>query len=482
MKKRLLFILIPIIALAAVIVYFLFSGTKETDLLSKVPKYAKSVLVIDIKGLSTKLLVDELTSDEKSAGKLAEMLPDSLPDIDFTNSGINLLDKAALFTIEFNQDIWVNLLLPLSDYQTFINFKDSLVATGDFTQRTNGDFLVSEKYKLTVNWNNNFVHISNCTFYPINSINGLIETLNLAPKMSILTDSVFTSKLSGDYDFFLYSTPYENHPKKTAQLISSNFAKSFSYIRFYDGELVINTEIELKKGSLADSVFKDKKNPVKAIQPNDSTGLTASLNINAESFFKFLEQFSSVKFDKDKIPLLMAWSGSASFALNSSQLIENEFISYEFDDNFNKVEVRKVTKEKVTDLQANLGIDKAVIDKVLSDKKIYKEGKDTLLFKGAGFVVKDKAESFLCYNRHLNQPQLADRTNDASVTMWLDYKKFLPILNDYRVQTDSLWLNRFDIENIELEVNKPENLQVNLKVSFKNKDKNAFFNIAEKIE
>ncbi|NJO88841.1 MAG: hypothetical protein HC831_07685 [Chloroflexia bacterium] len=233
-EKKLIFILIPSLLLTLVIIYFLFSGTKETDLLSKVPKYAKTVLVIDIKGLSAKLLVDELTSDEKSADKLAEMLPDSLPNVDFTNSGINLLDKAALFTIEFNHHIWLNLILPLSNYQIFINFKDSLIATGDFKKMTTGDFLISDKYKLAVNWDQNFVHISNCTFYPIHSVHGLIEVLNLAPNMSILTDSVFTSKLSGDYDFFLYSTPYENHPEKSAPLLNSNFAKSFSYINFFE--------------------------------------------------------------------------------------------------------------------------------------------------------------------------------------------------------------------------------------------------------
>jgi hypothetical protein len=393
-----------------------------------------------------------------------------------------LLDKAVLFTIEFNQDVWANLLLPLSDYQLFIDFKDSLVATGVFTQRTNGDFLVSEKYKLVVNWNNNFVHISNCTFYPIHSVHGLIETLNLAPNMSILTDSVFTGKLSGDYDFFLYSVPYENQPAKSSVLINSNFNKSFSYIKFYDGELIVDTEIEFKKGSLADSIFAQKKNSVKTILPDESNTFTASLNISTEPFFRFLEQFSSVKFNKDKIPLLKAWNGSASLALNPSQTVENEFISYEFDDDFNKVEIRKVAEEKVTDLQANLGINKAVLSKVLSDGKIYKEGKDTLLFKGAGFVVKGQGESFLCYNKHLGRPKLIDKSNDASLTFWLDYKKFLPILSDYNVRTDSLWLNRFEIENIELEANKNKNLQVNLKVLFKNKDKNAFFNIAEKIE
>ncbi len=482
MKKKLLFIFIPILVLALTIIFFLFSGTKETDLLSKVPKYAKSVLVIDIKGLSTRLLVDELTSDEKSVDKLAKMLPDSLPDVDFSNSGINLLDKAALFTIEFNSDIWINLLLPLSDYQAFINFKDSLVATGDFTQRPNGDFLVSEKYKLAVNWNKNFVHVSNCTFYPIHSVHGLIEVLNLASNMSILTDSVYTNKLSGDYDFFLYSTPYENHPGERAQLIQSNFTKSFSYIKFYDGELVINTEIELKKGSLIDSVFAGMKNPVKTIQYDDSTSFTVSLSVNTEPFFQFLEQFSTVKFNRIKIPLLKAWNGGASIALNQSQLIENAFVSYEFDDDFNKVEVKKVTKEKVHDFQVNLGVDKAELEKVFSQNKIYKEGNDTLLFKGANFILKENGGGFLCYNKHLVKPQLAKDQKDASLNIWLNYDSFLRSLSDFGIKTDTVWLNKFEIDNIELEADKNENLKLNLKVLFKNKDKNAFFNVAEKME
>ncbi len=482
MKKKFIFFIIPAVVLAFIAIYYFFSGTKETELLSKVPKNAKSILVIDIKGLSTRLLVDELSSDEKSAEKLTEMIPDSLQEIDFSNSGINLLNKAVLFTTELNADIWVNLLLPISNYKKFTEFKDSLIATGEFTKREKGDFIISKRYQLAVNWDKNFVHVSNCTFYPVNSVSGLIETLKLPQNMSVLNDSVFMSKLSGDYDFFLYATPYENHPKKSAEIINSNISKSFSSIRFYDGELVIDAEIELKKGSLIDSIFTNKENPAKTIQHNDSSSFTTTLNVEVKPFFQFLEQFSAIKFNKNKIPLLKAWNGSANMIVNPSKFIENEFVSYEFDDNFNKVEIKKITKEKVNNIQVNFGVEKAALKKVVAKNRFFKDGKDTLLFKGANFTVKGNGESFRCYNKHLEKPKLTDETNDASLAIWLDYEKFLPFLSDFRVQTDSLWLNKFEIKNIELEANRKESLNVKLKVFFKNEDKNAFFIIAEQLE
>ena len=482
MRKRFLFIIIAILVAAFVAVYFFFSGTKETELLNKVPKYAKSVLIVDIKGLSTKLLVDELSSAEKSAEKLAEMIPDSLQEIDFSNSGINLLDKAVLFTTELNSDIWSNLLLPLSDYGKFKNFIDSLVASGYFEKRTNGNFLISEKFKLAVNWDRNFVHVSNCTLYPANNVSGLIEVLPLTPDMSILNDSVFTSKLSGDYDFFLYAAPYENYPVKGKQIIHSNFAKSFSYIRFYDGELSIDSEIVLKKGSLIDSIFTENSKSVKAIHSGDSASFTALLNVESKHFLKFLEQFSSIKFNKDKIHLLKAWNGSANIILNPSKYIESEFISYEFDDDFNKVEVKKITKEKVSDIQVNFGIDEPLKKEMLAKLRFFREGKDTLLFKGANFIVKGNGESFLCYNKHLEKPGLLDNTSNASLRIWFNYQKLLPILNDFRIKTDSLWLNKFDLKNIELKAEKIKNLELELKVLFKNENKNAFFSITEKLE
>ena len=485
MKKVILISIIAVIALAVTAIYFFFNNTAETELLNKVPASAKSVIIINIKGLSTKLLIDELSNDEKNADKVAEMLPDSLIEIDWDNSGISLLDKAVLFTTEEDSLIQLNLLLPIADFQIFKNFADSLASFEDYTKerQEEEEFLIIEKYKLIATWNKNFVLISNFSKNTKDKKLELSNILALKKEESILTDSVFNNKLSNSYDLFLYSKPYSAFPKDYSQLIKDNISASYSFIRLNDGELEIETEIRLKERSLLDNTFSSNQNAsVNIIEQNDSVGLSMVLNVNAKALFKAIENYSQLKFNIDKIPLLNAWNGSAHLIFHPSKTIQNEFISYEYDDDFNKVEVKNYATEKISDIQANMGFNKVVLDSILSRTKISKSGKDTLLFKGSSFIIKSTGKSYQVFNKNIAPNKINQETNANQLAIEINYKNFLMNLNDFGIETDSLWLNSFDIEKIELNTNKKQNLNVSVRFFFMDKDKNALFSILERFE
>jgi len=485
MKKTILISIIAAIALAVAAIYFFFFSTSEAELLSKVPSGAKSVLIIDIKGLSTKLVIDELSSDEKSTDKVVEMLPDSLIEIDWDNSGINLLDKAVLFTNEKDSSIQLNLLMQISDYQKFEVFVDSLATSDDFIKekQKKAAFLIIEKYNLIASWNRNFVLISNFSKNPEDKKKELSNILTLKKQESIITDSIFNSKLSSDYDLFLYSLPYSGFPKENLLSISNNVSVSYSFIHLNDGELEIETEIVLKEGSLLENIFASEQNAsIKTIEKTDSIGLSVLLNLNSKALFRAIEQYSQLKLNIDKVPLLNAWNGSAHLVFNPSKTIQTEFISYEYDDDFNKVEVKKYVSEKVSDIQSNIGYNQIVLDSLLSHNRIFKSGKDTLLFKGSSFMVKNVGESYQTFNKNITPNAISKETNESQLAVEINYRNFLLNLDDFGIETDSLWSNRFDIEKIELSVNKKQSLEATARFYFMNKDKNALFSILEKLK
>ena len=85
-------------------------------------------------------------------------------------------------------------------------------------------------------------------------------------------------------------------------------------------------------------------------------------------------------------------------------------------------------------------------------------------------------------NPPITPNKINQETNANQLAIEINYKNFLMNLNDFGIETDSLWLNSFDIEKIELNTNKKQNLNVSVRFFFMDKDKNALFSILERFE
>jgi len=299
MKKIIILLLIAIFISAAIAIsYFLFFD-KESDILSKVPKNAKSVIIIDLKSLSTKLLLDELSSDTKSADKLSEMLPDSLYEIDWTVSGINLFDKAVLFSTQnaSNDSISVNLILPITNFKEFKKFIKTLSKSKflDVISNISKKTAYSKQYKILISWNKKFVIATFLSKNQKNETKALSNILSLKKKKSIMADSSFLKKQTTNYDILFYSLPYSQYPKKYNAFINSNIQSVISFISFKDGELEIKTELSAKKESLLEKLFNVNRKEQALLNTSDSCALNTVLDINPDAFFKIIEQYSSIK-------------------------------------------------------------------------------------------------------------------------------------------------------------------------------------------
>jgi len=478
-KWSIILLIVAIISVIATISFFL-SQNKKNNILSKVPNNAKSVMVIDLQALSTKLFFDELTSGSKNAGKLAKLMPDSLATIDWLASGISLSEKAVFFTTENipNDSIRLHVLLRIADAKKFDNFMDSLSKTISL-KPVKEKTLWSEQFKSLIAWNSNFVVFSLFSKNVGQVAKALENILLLKKEESIMTDSSFMKKQNAGFDILFYAKPYTLYPKKQNKFIQDNIESIISHIEFNDGELKIASELYPVTGSLLDKLFNTQQKKIATLSVPDSSALRVALSVAPKVFFSVINKLSSVKFNNKKAPILTAWDGRLSASLNGTKVIKTEYITYDYDDDFNKIELKKITKDKIWDIRAVLGINELLLDSVLDNSKIYKSKKDTLLFKGSNFIIKKTNDAYLCYNHHVSRPKIQNKTIADNIYLSLDYGKLLPIIKESEFTLDNSLMSKFVFNRFELRMNKNTLINISASIYFSDKKKNAFFSISE---
>lgn len=478
--------IITTIVLAIVVIFYFVLNNRESNILDKVPANAASVMVIDLKGLTAKLLFDELTSSEKSTDKLAELVPDSLIDIDWSKSGINLMDKAVIFSSysALNDPIGLHLILPLSSVAELNTFVDSLGSKINLERSQSGTIYsaYSPKYRILISWNKNYVVATFLSENQLHSAKFQIDVLSSDGKNSILQDSSFTGNLRTDFDIIAYTSNLEVYSKKMNRFWSDNIKSVCSFFHFNDGELAVEMKIEPKQNGLLDQLFDQPKNKIARIEKSDTSFMAIDLHINPFSFFKIIDQTSSIKFNKEKISLLLAWDGRASFIVNKDKTIEYEYISYDYDDNFNKIEVRKKEFENVSDIQLHLGVNQKILDSISEKNPVARHKKDTLLFKGSNYLIKKAGNEFLCYSKYSDPPKLSTEKSPGNISVSVNYKGFMQILKNNKLVGDSSTFSLIPIKRIEFNVYKKDEIVIKSKFYFINNKKNALFSIAENFE
>jgi len=482
-KKILIFVLIATVVASTVAIFFFIFKKGDDGILYKIPKHATSILVVDVPTLSKKLLIDELGSDNKSSLELAKSIPDSLADIQWDKSGLNFLDKLVLFTLEdtISNALYINFIIPISDTKQFdlfihdlaIKFKSNIEKKKDF----NTAFY--QPFGLLLAWNNNYIAGRKTSVNNASNANILKDILSTKNEQSIMFDSSFALNANKNYDVLLYSKPYRNNPFKELELFNSNTNSLISLIHFNDGELEITTEINTKKGSLLDKVLTISKEEIGILANTDSSIVNILMNVNPIAFTQVYNHYKAIHFKESSFPYLKAWNGKINFALKGSKTIENEFITYDFDDNFNKIEIKKKKQEKIWDLQAVVGFHKSKLDSLVKINPLVKSGKDTLLFKGSDYVFKKTGSSFLTFSKKLERPLCENKTMNNNILVEVDYQKLIPVLEEFGIKLENKWLKNIPLAKFSLTLTKSEKTILISKFYFKDKKKNSLFSLVE---
>jgi hypothetical protein len=482
-KKIVIFSIIAAVCIATVAIILFYFKKSDNGVLSKVPINSKSVIVIDLSSLSKKLFIDDLGKENKSRTNLLKNLPDSLADIDFKNSGLSLSDKAVLFTLEDTSAISINFILKIENSTAFNNFIKELGQKLDFAINNSdgaGDAYIPV-FGILLAWNKEYV-VGTRTDTLFEQRKIFLKNMLVSDKgQSILADASFLSKLKNSFDVFFYTKPYKICPIKELELFNSDIESFASLISFNDGNIEIESEAYARPGSLIEKLCTGNEPKFVSVLNTDTCMADIKMNVDPQAFRQILNIYSSKLFKEGSIPFLKSWNGKADITLNGIKSIENEFITYDYDDDFNKIEIKQVKKNKIPDIIAIADINQSIFDSIAKLNKPIKEGTDTLLFAGSNYILKKANDKLLIYSKQTKLPFLDKISLNNNLSIKLNYQRFMGLLDEFGVKFTENWLNEIQLSKLEITVNKSEMININSKFFFVNKDKNAFYSLFDNI-
>jgi hypothetical protein len=479
-----LVIIIATITLIIVAIIVLYFNKDKENVLNKVPGDAKSILVINASALSKKLFIDDLGKEQKSRTSILKFIPDSIADIDFKKSGISFTDKIVFYTLEDSSEISINFILKIEDNSSFKTFIEELGQKLNFSVEKGDNVKTAfiQSLQLLLVWDENYLSGTRIKEKMDKKIISLKNTLKIDPKQSILSDHEFSSLLNSNFDLLFYSKPYKNCYFTKLNSTISDIESISSHILFVDGEVDVKIKIKPKIGSLLDKVFNTSPTNLKTIEKEDSCIANILLNVEPSAFNNLIKLYSSTIFNQKIIPFYEAWNGTASINLNGIKSIKNEYITYDYDDDFNKIEVKKIRINKIPDIKVNIGINSPTFDSIIRTNKPIKSGNDSLLYAGSNYLYRKNVDNLLIYSLQDQYPDLKNGQTNSKLDLELDYQRFIKFLTAFDLQPKNFDLNKIKLSNMILKVEKSETIDISTKLLFNDKEKNAFFAILESFQ
>lgn len=481
MNKTLKIASISVLLLTAIALYLLYFKRGEDKVLDKVPIASTSVMVIDVRALSSKLLLDDFGKGIKNSKEaITKLLPDSLKDIDWTSNGLDLFSKIAMFTTEDTANVFVHFIIPISNTKKFNSFV-SIIGTRLLMvihESEHVKWAFASKPGILLVWDNHFVTGTMTTDSSNISINQLTRILKTEKSKSILADSCFTKKVTSTYDVLVYSKPYRKCPVEKLKVINDQMEYGSMIINFNSGELSILSEIKPKPESLLDKMFFSPNTSMIGLSNTAQAMVTAHVYINPQPFKQLLNQYKPFDY-KLSIPYTEAWNGQLDLTCNGIKTIKKEYTTYTYDDNFNKIATTKTTEDKTWDVQASVGTDQAKIDSL---QKLYppvKEGRDTLLFSGGNFVWKKTSTGYITYIRSFSKPGVEQKLMEKNIEVSIDYQRLVPLLSDMGVIGKKNWMSGTDCKKLTFNAHKDKTIQLTGRIFFTDIKKNALYSMLE---
>ena len=327
-------------------------------------------------------------------------------------------------------------------------------------------------------WNGEFVTGMKTSEKNDKNTTVLIQVLSTPQQQSILTDTCFSRKLAGSYDVLFYSRGYEHCPVKPMESVNTGMKNTTATITFNKGELEIKAEMQTKPGSLPDKIFMNTGKEMVYLADEDNAILSIGLYVNAKAFKQFCSTFKTLDI-KTNTPWLAAWDGNLSLVFNGDKNIENEYVTYSYDDNFNKIEKKEIKTDKVLNVQAIVGMNKTLTDSLFKVNPPIKKGSDTLFTKGSNFVMTKTGNQFLIYSRYFSKPRKMQKKANVNISIEANIPQMIQTLKDFGFDTEKPWLKNFDCKEITINMNKKQNINLNCKLYFSDKNKNSIYSLIE---
>lgn len=456
------------IIIAAGLIYFLLLQKSDNNILNKIPDKASTIAIIDLRTLSSKLFLTEVGSDSGLLKQLSKHVPDSLKSARWTSTGLGLPDKVAFFTIGDTLGDKVHFVTSISSASRFNSFMDDLCAHAKMKINNKHElrWLINTREKLLIAWNDSYVTGTINSKNIDTSLATLTSILDLQKPQSIMSDSAFVQKQSHEYDIFIFSRKHHYCSFKRLNELNPEIESLVSYIHFNKGQLEVETEIKAQQGSALAKILSAPDRELPTLK-TDSTVLNLKTNVDPTAFQALLNKLQILDFKNTLIPGLNSWDGRLNLFFCGSQSIKANYISYEYDDDFNKIEVAKTVNETMMNIQAAFGQKSAPL--------LIKEGKDTLLFKGGNFLFRKQHDYYSTFNKYFTPLTIATEIYPERLSLFVDVKKLQSILKEAKIDMHRIF-NRFDVENVDISISADGKMKAIF--NFADKNQNVLYSIA----
>jgi hypothetical protein len=420
--------------LVSLVVLFFSCNREKEDLSSHIPLDATAIGIADGAGISREIISDyilnlDFLKNDSSEGK-------------FRNTGININADICFYSPKSDCGV---LIIPLNDAARFKDYlKDSLFRTNPkITEADEYEFAEFNEQNLAAGWQKDFAILVYSVSQNLSPVSELERAMKLKKENSILSDTAFTTfrKKSGALKLWWKSEMTGNNNDLFSTLINRNLSRIESFINFENEKIILEQEYFLTE----ETRQKFHSAPLKFIPDNipslsDNTIAYMTLNYEGSYLGAFLDEsiirktndlLKTVNFSYMDIQNLL----SGTVAVNYSGLMKksNEVITYEYDDNFNRIEVKSMSNESFPEfniiLQNNLGSD-SVINMLIQKKMLVREGKSYMsqqIFGNRFYVNKNGRYFLISSNPVLPDSNLTSFTKSSKdpVEIFLNLEKLM---------------------------------------------------------
>lgn len=449
--KKTVKIVVPIIILLGIVYWGYKFINKTSSLLGVIPKNADAVVKIDLHSIKETLVLDALSSPKFYYDNIS--FSGSKNEKDSTlNKGINFSPYAAVLYTFKDVKNTVFTTFPINNFTDFNAYiKVYVQDKNSVIQKTNGyQHSVLEKSKVCIAWNSkNLVIAATPEKINITKISAVFTDVLVDENLIINKNNSLIQKLKSAKEHIVYV--------KGESAIGLNFE---------DGKLMASGQLEVDKSS----VF-SKEIIVNSI-PGASLQMYLDYNFTDENHKKdFISTFKNSSFLQKsnlQIDSIAKYSnGFFSLAVSGKTKQQNTIITYDYDENFNKVEKKTVQEKEAPKMYINFGVNKNGLQAYLQAQGAVEQSVFTALPIYNFYVSSTPKTSLFATTKNNPKTAVFKSTNFLDITA--DFSK---LNNDISFPKSNLLFGLLNSLDIKANVVKPGVVGLKGKVSAKRDDVN----------
>lgn len=444
--------------------YFVYSYFQKSAILRGViHQEAESVLKIGVHDIKKTLVLDALSSPMYywENAKFSDGKKDN-DTIEKPETGIDLLPYSLVFYTMKNVKNTFFTTYKLDDSEAFEKYIAEYLKDKNITISQNEyKYAIDQKSKLLLAWNKEKLAIAFSANLSFENCKQVFDDVLLENKVILDKENAYLKKLSAADSHITY--------------LNNN---SEINLNFKEGKAILTGLIYSKTPKLFKKEIKYNATPNASMQlyfdanfSNKENKETVAAVLNDWSFFK--------KNNIDVSTLTNTMDGVFSMAVKGTTMQSDTIVTYEYDDNFEKIETKAVQEKKAPVIVLNVGSDKKLNSYLLEQGAIENE-----ILKAIPYYIFYTKEDSLnsVFSTVKNEIAIQHKTGSYFFSLDVDFKnlqqdlnipkadKIVALLETLRINARQLEGNEIELEGKVLAVNPDINIITQLYFGLQEKD------------